>query len=82
MANMALYLTALIMVFLLPGPDMILLLQTGARQGRALALTTALGLALNENIEALHASGEIAEILGSFGLDKQAADVGAPRLVE
>jgi len=46
MANMALYLTALIMVFLLPGPDMILLLQTGARQGRALALTTALGLAL------------------------------------
>lgn len=46
MENMALYLTALTMVFLLPGPDMILLLQTGARQGRTLALATALGLAL------------------------------------
>jgi threonine/homoserine/homoserine lactone efflux protein len=46
MENMALYLTALIMIILMPGPDMILLLQTGARQGRALALATALGLAL------------------------------------
>ncbi|EPL16143.1 amino acid ABC transporter, periplasmic amino acid-binding protein [Pseudomonas sp. CF161] len=53
--------------------------QTGFPHTKA---NTALGLALNENIQALHASGEIAEILGSFGLDKQAADVGAPRLVE
>lgn len=53
--------------------------QTGFPHTKANA---ALGLALNENIQALHASGEIAEILGSFGLDKQAADVGAPRLVE
>jgi polar amino acid transport system substrate-binding protein len=53
--------------------------QTGFPHTKANA---GLGLALNENIQALHASGEIAEILGSFGLDKQAADVGAPRLVE
>lgn len=43
---MAGFLIALAVVYLLPGPDMILLLQTGARQGRAMALATALGLAL------------------------------------
>lgn len=42
---MALYLLALSMIYLMPGPDMILLLQVGARQGRAAALSTALGLA-------------------------------------
>lgn len=43
---MSAFLIALAVVYLLPGPDMILLLQTGARQGRAMALATALGLAL------------------------------------
>ncbi|NWL79280.1 LysE family translocator [Pseudomonas taiwanensis] len=43
---MTAFLIALAVVYLLPGPDMILLLQTGARQGRAMALATALGLAL------------------------------------
>lgn len=37
---------ALAVVYLLPGPDMILLLQTGARQGKGAALATALGLAI------------------------------------
>ena len=46
MENTGLYLLALAMVYLLPGPDMILLLQTGARQGRGAALATALGLAI------------------------------------
>ncbi|MGY2224154.1 LysE family translocator [Pseudomonas gingeri] len=46
MATMLLYLLALAMIYLLPGPDMILLLQTGARHGRTLALTTALGLGM------------------------------------
>lgn len=41
-----LYLTALTMIYLMPGPDMILLLQTGARQGRRAALATVLGLAV------------------------------------
>lgn len=46
MAELWLFLVALSVAYLLPGPDMILLLQTGARQGKALALTTALGLGL------------------------------------
>ncbi len=37
---------ALAVVYLLPGPDMILLLQTGARQGKGAALATAVGLAI------------------------------------
>jgi len=37
---------ALAVVYLLPGPDMILLLQTGARQGKGQALATAVGLAI------------------------------------
>ncbi|QVW26086.1 LysE family translocator [Pseudomonas hormoni] len=45
MEDKALYLLALSMIFLMPGPDMILLLQTGAKQGRTAALATALGLA-------------------------------------
>ncbi|MNE79003.1 hypothetical protein D3C80_1754520 [compost metagenome] len=41
-----------------------------------------LGKALDANIQALHGSGEIARILEAHGLDRQAAEVGAPRLVE
>lgn len=46
MAELGLFLVALAVVYLLPGPDMILLLQTGARQGKAMALATAAGLGL------------------------------------
>lgn len=46
MDDTLLYLTALTMIYLMPGPDMILLLQTGARQGRRAALATVLGLAI------------------------------------
>lgn len=46
MAELWLFLVALAVVYLLPGPDMILLLQTGARQGKAMALATAGGLGL------------------------------------
>jgi threonine/homoserine/homoserine lactone efflux protein len=45
-ANLWLFFLALAVVYLLPGPDMILLLQTGARQGRGAALATAIGLAI------------------------------------
>ncbi|WP_214512112.1 LysE family translocator [Pseudomonas brassicacearum] len=44
MAELWLFLMALMVVYVLPGPDMILLLQTGARQGRGAALATAVGL--------------------------------------
>jgi len=46
MASLWLFFLALAVVYLLPGPDMILLLQTGARQGRSAALATAVGLAI------------------------------------
>ena len=46
MTSIWLFFLALAVVFLLPGPDMILLLQTGARQGRGAALATAVGLAV------------------------------------
>lgn len=46
MASIWMFFLALAVVFLLPGPDMILLLQTGARQGRGAALATVVGLAI------------------------------------
>ncbi|MGE8065723.1 LysE family translocator [Pseudomonas sp. NPDC089569] len=46
MASFWLFFLALAVVYLLPGPDMILLLQTGARQGKGAALATAAGLAI------------------------------------
>jgi threonine/homoserine/homoserine lactone efflux protein len=46
MAGFWLFFMALAVVYLLPGPDMILLLQTGARQGKGAALATAAGLAV------------------------------------
>jgi len=46
MAEFWLFLMALTVAYLLPGPDMILLLQTGARQGKGPALATAVGLGI------------------------------------
>ena len=45
MPNLWIFISALVVVYLLPGADMILLLQTGATEGRAHAIATALGLA-------------------------------------
>ncbi|MCK1790010.1 LysE family translocator [Pseudomonas violetae] len=46
MAGLWMFFMALAVVYLLPGPDMILLLQTGARQGKGAALATAIGLGI------------------------------------
>jgi threonine/homoserine/homoserine lactone efflux protein len=46
MAGLWMFFMALAVVYLLPGPDMILLLQTGARQGKGAALATAVGLGI------------------------------------
>ena len=46
MQELWLFFMALAVVYLLPGPDMILLLQTGARQGKGAALATAVGLGI------------------------------------
>ncbi len=44
--DIGVFLLALAVVYLLPGPDMLLLFQTGAREGCRAALVTALGLGL------------------------------------
>ncbi|MND87616.1 Leucine efflux protein [compost metagenome] len=46
MTQYSLFCAALLVVYLVPGPDMFLLLNTGASEGRRQALMTALGLAL------------------------------------
>nr|WP_314357144.1 LysE family translocator [uncultured Achromobacter sp.] len=43
---MALFLGALLVVYVVPGPDMILLLETGVLRGRGQALAVAVGLAI------------------------------------
>ena len=45
-----LFIAALAAVYLLPGPDMLLVLQTGSLQGRSPALATAAGLAMARGI--------------------------------
>lgn len=45
MAELSIFVGALAVAYLVPGPDMVLLLQTGASYGRAHALATAVGLA-------------------------------------
>jgi threonine/homoserine/homoserine lactone efflux protein len=46
MGGLEVFLAALAVVYLIPGPDMILLLETAAVRGRIHALATALGLAM------------------------------------
>ena len=47
MADVWIFVGALVVVYLIPGPDMVLVLQTAATQGRGHALATAAGLALS-----------------------------------
>lgn len=54
------FLIALAVVYLVPGPDMLLLFQTGARQNRRAALVTALGLALARACHVLMAATGLA----------------------
>ncbi|ANH66925.1 LysE family translocator [Mitsuaria sp. 7] len=44
MANLGVFIGALVAVYLVPGPDMVLVLQTASTQGRRQALATAVGL--------------------------------------
>lgn len=46
MPNLSIFVGALAVAYLVPGPDMVLLLETGALRGRAYALSTTIGLAL------------------------------------
>jgi len=58
--DIGVFLLALAMVYLLPGPDMILLLHTGAREGCRAALATAVGLALARGCHVLLAATGLA----------------------
>lgn len=46
MENISIFIGALVVVYLVPGPDMVLILQTSSTQGRIQALATVLGLGL------------------------------------
>ncbi|QOR38077.1 LysE family translocator [Billgrantia diversa] len=46
MEHLGLFVAALAIAYLVPGPDMVLILQTASRQGRGIALATACGLGL------------------------------------
>lgn len=46
MAELSIFVGALFVAYVMPGPDMLVLLQTGARQGRRHALATVAGLAV------------------------------------
>lgn len=45
MAELSIFIGALVIAYVVPGPDMLVLLQTGARHGRRHAFATAVGLA-------------------------------------
>ncbi len=66
MSETWLFASALVAAFLLPGPDMILLLQTGAAQGRGHALAAAAGLATARACHVLLAAFGLAALLHAF----------------
>lgn len=65
-----------------PDPRIRATLQPGQTGFPFTRTNAALEAALNANIQAMHEAGEIADILVSFGLDRSAADVGPPRMIE
>lgn len=66
MSEMWLYAGALAAAFLIPGPDMILLFQTGAVQGRGHALAAATGLAIARACHVALAALGLAALLHAF----------------
>lgn len=66
MSEMWLYAGALAAAFLIPGPDMILLLQTGAARGRGHALAVAAGLAIARTCHVALAALGLAALLHAF----------------
>lgn len=63
MEHMGLFIGALVTVYLLPGPDMLLILQTAGTQGRRAALAVAAGLALARCIHVTLAGFGLAALL-------------------
>ena len=63
MHGLPLFVGTLVAVYLLPGADMILLLQTGTRAGRPAAMATAVGLGLARAVHVFIASVGLAGLL-------------------
>lgn len=63
MADLWIFVGALSVAYLVPGPDMLLILQTGALQGRAQALGVAIGLAFARAIHVFLAAIGLAALL-------------------
>jgi threonine/homoserine/homoserine lactone efflux protein len=63
MGELGLFVGALIVVYLVPGPDMVLILQTGAVSGRAPAFAVAAGFALARAIHVALAAFGLAALL-------------------
>lgn len=60
-----LFIGALAAIYLLPGPDMILVLQTGSQQGHTRALATAVGLAVARGLHVALAALGLATLFAS-----------------
>lgn len=82
MPDLLLFLVALTAAYLIPGPDMLVLLQTGAAQGRSRAFATAGGLALARSVHVLLAGLGLATLARTAPLAFEAIRwVGAAYLV-
>ncbi|MDX5378614.1 MAG: LysE family translocator [Halomonas sp.] len=82
MEHLGLFAAALAIAYLVPGPDMVLVLQTASRQGRGLALATACGLGVARGAHvALAAVGLAALLKASPLLFDIMRGVGAAYLV-
>ncbi|WP_151638269.1 LysE family translocator [Noviherbaspirillum aerium] len=65
LAILPLYLSALAAVYLLPGPDMALVIATGAARGKRLALVTSLGIALSRGLHVLMSGAGLAALMAA-----------------
>lgn len=63
MAELGLFIGALVAVYLVPGPDMLLVLQTSSSQGRKTALLTAMGLCIARAMHVTLAAVGLATLL-------------------
>lgn len=64
-AVLPLYLSALAAVYLLPGPDMALVIATGAARGKRLALVTSFGIALSRGLHVLMSGAGLAALMSA-----------------
>jgi threonine/homoserine/homoserine lactone efflux protein len=82
MADLGVFVALLAVAYLVPGPDMVLILQTGAAQGRGPARAAALGLALARGLHvALSALGLAALLVASPAVFDALRLAGAAYLV-